>query len=178
MANESTRLIVPDPALAATYQSLIDESLACGEEFYPRLFAFLGLDTTDAAGAVPKLLALEDIPGDSRLVPTSTRWLVDEQGCLLGECRLRHRLSERLLHHGGHIGYFVRPSARRQGHATRMLALMLDEARRLGLCRVLLTCDKSNTGSASVIRANGGVLEDEPVSRFSHQVIQRYWIAL
>ncbi|MBI5830804.1 MAG: GNAT family N-acetyltransferase [Armatimonadetes bacterium] len=124
------------------------------------------------------LLDLEDIPGDSRVVPSSTRWLVDASDRILGECRVRHRLTERLLHHGGHIGYYVRPSARRQGHGTRMLALALDEARGLGLLRVLVTCDKVNLGSAAIIRANHGVLEDEPVSRFTHQVIQRYWIAV
>jgi len=178
MDGDSTRLIAPRHDLAAEYQALIDESLALGEDCYPRLFAFLGLPVSDAASAVDLLLALEHVPADNRLVPTSTRWMVDGSGRILGECRLRHRLTERLLHHGGHIGYFVRPSARRQGHGTRLLALALGEAATLGLFRVLLTCDRDNLGSAAVIRANGGVLEDEPVSRFTNQVIQRYWIAV
>ena len=46
----------------------------------------------------------------------------------LGRIALRHRLNERLLELGGHIGYDVRPSARRRGHATAMLAAVLPYA--------------------------------------------------
>jgi predicted acetyltransferase len=52
---------------------------------------------------------------------------------------------------GGHIGYEVRPSARRQGISTQLLALTLIEARARGLLRVLMTCDVSNHGSARII---------------------------
>ncbi len=59
----------------------------------------------------------------------------------LGRISLRHELTERLLEVGGHIGYDVRRSRRRQGHATRMLAAVIPEAARLGVSRVLVTCD-------------------------------------
>lgn len=38
-----------------------------------------------------------------------------------------------------------------------MLAAGLDECRRLGLDRVLLTCDEDNEPSRRVILANGGI---------------------
>ena len=74
---------------------------------------------------------------------------------------IRHRLTPSLLLMGGHIGYDVRPSARRRGHATLMLAAALPVARGLGIDRALLTCRTDNIGSRKVIEANGGVLEDE-----------------
>jgi predicted acetyltransferase len=62
---------------------------------------------------------------------------------------------------GGHIGYDVRASARRRGHATAMLAGGLAVAAGLGIDPALITCDVDNVGSRRVIETNGGVLEDE-----------------
>ncbi|MEU7900170.1 GNAT family N-acetyltransferase [Nonomuraea sp. NPDC049152] len=60
----------------------------------------------------------------------------------------------------GHIGYGIRPSARRRGLATWALGRILDEARLLGLDRVLITCAADNVASAKTIERQGGVLED------------------
>lgn len=89
---------------------------------------------------------------------------------------IRHRLNEYLLQFGGNIGYSVRPSQRRKGYATEMLALALEECRKLGLDRALVTCDKTNIGSAKTIQKNGGVLENEVLE--GDRITQRYWIAL
>jgi predicted acetyltransferase len=90
----------------------------------------------------------------------------------LGTVAIRHELTPELLVDGGHIGYHVSPAWRRQGHATRMLAAGLNEARRLGLSRVLLTCDPDNEASRKVIVANGG----RPGETLGEDV--RYWIDL
>ena len=79
----------------------------------------------------------------------------------LGRINLRHHLNEGLSEIGGHIGYDVRPTARRRGHATAMLAAALPRAAELGIDQALVTCDAENTASRKVIEANGGVLEDE-----------------
>jgi predicted acetyltransferase len=92
-------------------------------------------------------------------VPATTMWWADGQE-YLGRLTIRHRLTPSLLAVGGHIGYDVRPSARRRGHATAMLAAALPVARELGIDPVLITCDEDNIGSRKVIEANGGVLED------------------
>ena len=89
---------------------------------------------------------------------------------------IRHRLNEYLLQFGGNIGYSVRPSQRRKGYATEMLALALEECRKLGLDRALVTCDKTNIGSAKTIQKNGGILENEVLE--GDRITQRYWIAL
>ncbi len=82
---------------------------------------------------------------------------------------MRHHLNELLLAEGGHVGFSVRPSRRREGHATRALQLGLDHIAGLGVERVLVTCDDANEGSRRTIEAAGGVLEDV-------RPLRRYWI--
>lgn len=78
----------------------------------------------------------------------------------------------------GHIGYSVHPHKRRQGYATEQLQLALVEAQKLGLKKVLITCDKSNISSAKTIQKVGGVLENEVVSSNSGEIVQRYWVEI
>lgn len=97
-------------------------------------------------------------------------------GCIVGMIDLRHRLNDFLAEYGGHIGYSVRPDERRKGYAKWMLAHVLPEARKLGLSRVLVTCDDDNEGSARTIEANGGVFER--TARLEDELLRRYWIEL
>ena len=57
-----------------------------------------------------------------------------------------------------------------------MIALALDECRKLRIEKVLMVCDKDNIGSAKSIINNGGVLEDEV--EVDGVIEQRYWIEL
>lgn len=102
-------------------------------------------------------------------VPATTLWWV-EGSTYLGRLAIRHRLTDFLLEVGGHVGYDVRPSRRRQGHATAMLRAALPVAHALGVDPALLTCDHDNLASARVIESAGGVLEDRRGSKL------RYWV--
>lgn len=104
-------------------------------------------------------------------VPCTTFWYVSGEH-YLGTLIVRHRLTAELREAGGHVGYHVVPAWRRQGHATRMLAGGLAECRRLGLGRVLLTCDPGNEPSRRVILANGGVRDGRARGE------DRFWIDL
>ena len=110
-------------------------------------------------------------------VPNSTFWLVEGEE-IMGVSNLRHKLTPSLEKVGGHIGFGVRPSARKKGVGTKLLGCTLECAATLGLSRVLLTCDKTNLGSAGVIRANGGKLEDEYKDQETGRTVQRYWIEI
>lgn len=93
-------------------------------------------------------------------VPQTILWWVagDEY---LGRLSLRHRLTPHLLYHGGNIGFEVRPSARRRGHATAMLAAALPLAAELGIDPARVDCEVRNAASRRVIEHNGGVLDEE-----------------
>ena len=122
--------------------------------------------------------ALEPDPVPAGNVANSVFFLLDdERGRLLGAADIRHELNDALLAHGGHIGDGIRPSERRKGYATEMIRLALLECQRLGIDRVLMTCDKDNIGSAKSILRNGGVLENEVLDR-DGELVQRYWIDL
>jgi len=99
---------------------------------------------------------------------TTTTWVVDNH--YLGRLAIRHRLTPHLLEAGGHIGYDVRPSARRQGHATAMLRAALPVARSLGIESVLVTCPVTNVASRKVIEANGGIFDDQRGEKL------RFWV--
>ena len=111
-------------------------------------------------------------------VPDTLYFLMDSCGDkILGRISIRHRLVDSLLVRGGHIGYAVAPSERRKGYATEQLRLALEICKTMGINPVLITCHKENIASAKVIQKNGGVLEDERVSK-EGKVFQRYWITL
>ena len=109
-------------------------------------------------------------------VPSTQYFLVDETGRILGAIAFRHSLNAKLLGHGGHIGYGVRPCERRKGYGSLMLSLLLEKIQALGCDRVLVTCDDDNAGSCRIIERNGGVLENKVV--FEGRLSRRYWIDL
>lgn len=115
--------------------------------------------------------AAEDTARRDGFVPSTTLWYVDGM-TYIGRVAIRHRLTPMLLELGGHIGYDVRPSLRRRGHATEMLRRALPAARAVGISRALVTCDTDNVASRRVIERNGGVLEDERAGKL------RFWIDL
>ena len=110
-------------------------------------------------------------------VPDSTFFCLDvDRELFVGAVNIRHCLNERLLRCGGHIGDGILPSERGKGIGTKMIALALDECRKLGLNRVLMVCDKENIPSARTIQKNGGILENEIIEDGITE--QRYWIDL
>ena len=95
---------------------------------------------------------------------------------IVGSVTIRSKLNEKASIFGGHIGYDVRPSEQGKHYGSKLLGLSLDYvSTNLDLERVLLTCDKTNVASASIIENNGGVLETE-ILEPNGNVIQHYWI--
>jgi len=95
---------------------------------------------------------------------------------ILGAIDIRHELNDYLFRFGGHIGYGIRPSEQRKGYATIMLGMALDHCRRLGMERVLVTCDEDNVGSRRTIEKNGGILENIVLDGSDR--VMRFWIDL
>jgi predicted acetyltransferase len=96
---------------------------------------------------------------------------------IVGRVSIRHSLNAFLERVGGHIGYAVVPEFRRRGYATAILHLSLQIAGgKLGLSRVLLTCDDDNIGSIRTIENNGGILENIVTGSDLDKPKRRYWI--
>lgn len=126
-------------------------------------------DTADGfAEYVAALRADETDPRPGWVRCTTWWWVEDAE--YLGRIALRHELNEKLREIGGHIGYDVRRSRRREGHATRMFAEVLTRAGELGIESALVTCDVDNAGSRAIIENAGGVLEDERRGKL------RFWV--
>ena len=97
---------------------------------------------------------------------------------IVGRVSIRHALNPYLERFGGHIGYAVVPAYRRRGYSTAILRQALQIARqKLGLTRVLVTCDDDNVGSIKTIEKNGGILESIVTGPEVDKPKRRYWIA-
>lgn len=160
--------------LSNQYKRHLDEMMsewnAAGEEIVP--YAIRKNDYHDFDYYLEHLEIKEETDGR---VPDSTFFCLDmDRDIFVGAVNIRHYLTEELLLNGGHIGDGIRPSERRKGYATAMIGLALLEAKRLGIQRVLMVCDKDNIASAKSILNNGGVLENEIL--VDGVMEQRYWI--
>lgn len=166
------KLVKLEPKYRRHLNDMMSQWYATGEKIIP--YAIRRLDYRDFDNYLANLDVREET---EELVPDSTFFCLDtEQDIFVGAVNIRHRLNDRLLLDGGHIGDGVLPSQRHRGVATRMIALALEECKKLGIDRVLMVCDKDNIGSARSIRRNGGVLENEV--EVDGVVEQRYWIDL
>lgn len=168
----SLKLERPNAALKEAYLDFVSDWEHNQEEITPYACRLLG--RSYEAWLSDTLREETEVPAN--FVTASLFLLTDDSGAVLGALHIRHRLNERLLFSGGHIGYGVRPSERRKGYAETMLSLALPEAKMLGIDRALVTCDKSNTASARTILHCGGVLENEVLE--NGEPVQRYWIEL
>ena len=106
---------------------------------------------------------------DPGFVPSTDFWLFVD-GHPVGYGKMRHLLNEKLLEHGGHIGFAVRRSERGKGYGRLLLRELLAAAATRGIDRTLLTCDEANVRSIRTIEGCGGILEDVREGR------RRYWI--
>jgi len=107
----------------------------------------------------------------------STLYFGMHEGKIMGILQIRHNLNQFLRDTYGNIGYGVRPTERRRGYASQMLALALETCRTLGLKEVLISCSKANVASAKTITKNGGVFARE-FTETDGRVVQQYWITL
>ena len=97
-------------------------------------------------------------------LPGMRRWMWDGEYCGAISLRWQPGTMDLPPHCLGHIGYAVVPWKRRLGYATSALGQMLELAREEGLPFVDIVTDDDNTASQAVVRANGGLLEEEFVT--------------
>ena len=101
---------------------------------------------------------------DGWKVPSTTYWLYADT-FPVGFGNLRHFLTEALSNAGGHIGYGIAPQYRGKGYGKELLRLLLIEAKKIGLEKVLITIHSDNIASQKVALANGGVITEKTEER-------------
>lgn len=171
-----TALVKPDVRLHDTWGQAVVEfgnEVVHGSGLWHLEDGDYDFDQVGCAAVVAQLERFAD-PASSvpeGMVHSDYFWVTDGV-CddVIGFLALRHELTPWLLEEGGHIGYSIRPSRRREGHATRALALAVRRAAELGIEQALVTCDDDNLPSARTIELNGGVHEDTRNGK------RRYWI--
>ena len=94
---------------------------------------------------------------------------------IVGTINVRWNLTEAMKRFGGNIGYGIRPTERRKGYNKINLYLGMQEAKKLGLDRVMLDCDVNNLGSDRTLKALGGVLERTEVDPEDNILTNVYW---
>jgi predicted acetyltransferase len=166
-------LSTPSVELVASYLQFIEEMRAHGDRIWEGMTPTADEGPADFVARLARAKTAASLP----LVPSTTSWAT-LSGTVVGRCALRHHLTPDLAEFGGHVGYEVRPSHRRQGVATEMLRqlLLTPKAREIG--RLLLTCAPTNIASNKTIQANGGQLAKTSFVARIQRDTSYYWIDL
>lgn len=101
---------------------------------------------------------------DGWKVPSTIFWLYAD-GIPVGFGSVRHFLTETLRKAGGNIGYGIAPAFRGKGYGKELLRLLLNEAKEMGIDKVLVTILLDNIASQAVAIANGGVVTERTDER-------------
>jgi predicted acetyltransferase len=170
------RMMNNSPFLDRPHQRYKDSYLAAAREFEAEgMFPPWGFDVMtahfDEFIETVQARATDPMPG---YVPQTDYWLIVAEQ-YVGSASIRHHLTDALLKYGGHIGYRIRPTYRRQGYGTLQCKLAIEKAHELGIQRILITCDDDNLGSSKIIEANGGKLWDK-VDNGRASLTRRYWV--
>lgn len=98
-------------------------------------------------------------------VAQSIYWMFDDD-IPVGVGKIRHELTQESRITGGNIGYAISYLYRGNGYGTKLLGLLLEKAREMGITEILLTVDRNNRPSKRVCEENGGTLSAENVERW------------
>ena len=167
-------LVKPDLTCYEKYNDMMEEWCADGSRIAP-WFLDPPLESMEQfAGLVRMLNDAEFGRVPERFSSTTSYFVMDETGRLIGASSLRHYLTVEGYNTWGHIGYGVRPSERRKGYATRILKMMLQKAREKGIYEVLVGVYENNTASRATIEKCGGIYENTVFPEDAEAPIRRY----
>lgn len=168
------RLVLPDESHREAYLAMMEEWLAFGGRLNPGALRNNGASYEVWLSRVRADRDARTCPAGR--VPQTLYLAFNEQSELVGAVSLRPQPDEATLRDTGHVAYGVRPSQRRKGYATQMLALAVEQLRAMGVASVWVTCAADNEASIRTVLRNGGVLEDE-ITSSGGEVRKRFCIA-
>ncbi|HSG43005.1 MAG TPA: GNAT family N-acetyltransferase [Anaerolineales bacterium] len=173
--NQTLTLVSPSINWEQQYQEMVREFMETDEPIFNNFplalenFAEFIAELEDEAGG-------RNLPPD--ISPQNTYWAVTRDEIIVDEICLRPTIPPPFELQSGHIGYNIHPSERRKGYATQQLSLVLDEARKYELKRVMLPVSKGNIGSERAIQKNGGYVDGQSEDNETGEVTLHYWINL
>lgn len=172
---ERLRHVIPNESYEEQAREYIEEHYT----YNSRIHGVGGLNRyiDDYHGWLEKLEADRNmLPNDER-VPADTYYLVRESdNRIVGMLNLRRVLNEHLIRYGGHIGYGIRPTERRQGYNLVNLYLGLLRCQELGLEEVILDCNDDNVGSYRTMERLGGIMTNTYYDEEDQCLVRRYVI--
>lgn len=116
---------------------------------------------------LPELMMHEKPVGMPDWFVPETYYYLWNGDVLIGEYRIRHRLTDTLKTGAGHIGYSIKREFRGKGYGTKGLALALKTARKIvPEDEIYLRVLKTNTPSFKAIRNNGAYIAGEDESHY------------
>ena len=179
---EQIELVEVQEKYADEIWSFRQEILECDAESEDQFAGCLSLDVSKSAEEWIRICQLrkskETCEQTGTAVPSHIYLAVrrhDDK--VVGVIDLRHHINHPILGTwGGHCGYSVRPSERGKGYAKEMLRLNLQNAKAMGIEKLLVTCNVENEASERTILANGGVFEK--TIDVDGDKMKRYWITV
>ena len=91
-----------------------------------------------------------------------TAYVLEDNGIYVGLFNLRHYLTDALANGAGHIGYGISSKYRNQGYASKGLALVIEEAKKIiPEDEIYISVHKDNPASLKVQLKNGAVIHHE-----------------
>ena len=100
-----------------------------------------------------------------------TFWVYDGR-VLVGMAKLRMGLTPELEKEGGNLGYYIKPEYRNKGYVPEIVAQLIDEGKKRGMKKILMTAKFDDFSTIEMIINNGGI-EDEP-----NGDVLRFWVNL
>lgn len=177
---EQIELIEVQKKYADDIWSFRQEIIKCDAKNEDQFAGCLSLDECNSAQewiSICERRTSEKTCGDTGTeVPSHTYLAVRKSdNKVVGIIDLRHHINHPILGTwGGHCGYSVRPSERGKGYAKKMLRLNIQNAREMGIEKLLITCNVENEASEKTILANGGIYEK--TIEVDGCKMKRYWI--
>ena len=175
-------LIEPQEKYADDIWEFRQEILECDVENEDQFAGCISLDVSKSAEEWIKICELrksEETCGEVGTTVPSHMYLAvrKRDDRVVGVIDLRHHINHPILGTwGGHCGYSVRPSERGKGYAREMLRLNIQNAKSMGIEKLLITCGIKNEASEKTILANGGVYEK--TIDVDGCKMKRYWITV
>ena len=170
-------LVKPDLMYYDKYNEMMREWCGSDTEIAPWFLGKPFNSIEEFADFIQMLDEVELGNQDKKYSSATSYFVINSNDKLIGAASLRHYLTMEGFNTWGHIGYGVRPSEREKGYGTEILKLVLKEAKKKKMYKILVAAHKSNVSSWRVIEKCNGVFEKEIIDpNNENEKINRYWI--